>query len=364
MTISATTPPTPRDRAVLALARDFLTGTVIGGAPATVIVGIIIGRTPLIVAGLVAPVVYALLYQLADAPRRAREAAVVPRTALAMIEGLRAGGSETGDIPVHFDLTVAPDDEPAFRVEISQGINLVNLPDYRPRDILVVQYPPDRPWKGRIVPQPTPDWEERAATAHLDSAPESTTVRAPAEGCASGAAALLGLLLAVAAVLFLFRADLFDEQPTAPQPAAAQPSVSSTWSSTTVTSMSGTVSLGPEQSFLDEGELRRAVNLLTKDKETHQAFTLVVQERLLSIASPPGAQFLQFDVDALPYERFPALVEEARTTLGIHSAPAWLLSVSRIGGDLTISVAVSGPEGTAMLEADGQGTVVRRTPVR
>lgn len=363
MTITAGAPPT-RSTPV-ALARGLLTGCVVGASPAAFVVGIVIENVALIVTGPALPVVYGLLYFLAGAPRRAREAAVVPRTALAMIESLEAIGGESSDVPVRFDLTVAPDDAPAYRVEITQSINLVELPDYRPRGIVVVQYPPDRPWRVRIVKRPTPEWEGRLAGAHLDSAPGSARVSAPPEGCAVGFVGLLGLLLGAAAVILLFRADLFGQETTAQPPSSSKPSVSSTSSTTVVTSASGTVALGPGQSFLDKGELRRAIDSLTQGKDSRQALTVVVQERLLSVVfAPTGTQVPQFDADSLPYERFPALVGEARTTLGIHSPGTWQLTADRLTGTLTIRVGVTGSEGTASLEADGQGEVVRRTPAR
>ncbi|MFF5004497.1 hypothetical protein ACFY3G_16845 [Streptomyces phaeochromogenes] len=392
MTITAGAPPTHSTPA--ALARGFLTGGVAGTSLAALVVGGIIEKVPLFVAGLVVPTVYGLLLFLAGAPRRRREAAVVPRTALAMIESLKAIGGESSDVPVRFDLTVAPDDEPAYRVEITQDINLVDLPDYRPRGILVVQYLPDRPWRVRIVKRPTPEWEERAAGARLDSVPGPATVSEPPEGCAFGFVGLLGLLLGAAVVIGLFRADLFDGDATARQPSSSsKPSVSSTSSSsstsstTVVSSASGTVALGPGQSMLDKDELRRAIDSLTesegeggKDKGEdngegkregggegggkRSALTVVVQERLLSVVfSPTGTQAPQFDPRSLPYERFPALVEEARTTLGIRFPQTWQITAERLTGSLTIRVGVTGAEGTASLEADGQGKVVRRTPV-
>ncbi|MEV0929803.1 hypothetical protein ACIBMX_27545 [Streptomyces phaeochromogenes] len=380
MTITAGAPPTHSTPAPLA--RGFLTGGVVGTSLAALVVGGIIEKVPLFVAGLVVPTVYGLLLFLAGAPRRRREAAVVPRTALAMIESLKAIGGESSDVPVRFDLTVAPDDEPAYRVEITQDINLVDLPDYRPRGILVVQYPPDRPWRVRIVKRPTPEWEERVAGARLDSVPGPATVSEPPEGCAFGFVGLLGLLLGAAVVIGLFRADLFDGDATARQPSSSKPSVSSSSSSTSsttvVSSASGTVALGPGQSMLDKGELRRAVDSLTEDKGEGEgggkgkgegggkrsALTVVVQERLLSVVfSPTGTQAPQFDPRSLPYERFPALVEEARTTLGIRSPRTWQITAERLTGSLTIRVGVTGAEGTASLEADGQGKVVRRTPV-
>lgn len=354
--------PLPTHRTPVVLARGLLTGGVVGISLTALVVGGIVGNVPLFVAGLVLPAVYGLLFFLAGMPRRAREAAVVPRTALAMIESLEAVGGETSDIPVRFELTVASDDGPVYRVEITQDINLVDLSDYRPRDVVVVQYPPDRPWRVRIVKRPTPEWEDRAASARLDSAPGTARAAAPPEG-AFGFVMLLGLLLGAAVVVLLFRADLFDRDDTAQLPSPARPSVSSTSSTTVLSSASGTVSLGPGQSFLGKGELDRAIGSLTKGGDTHQALTVVVREHLLSVVfSPTGTQTMGLDPRALPYGRFPALVDEATTTLGVHSPGTWQITAERLTGSLVIRVVVTGPEGTASLEANGQGKVVRRTP--
>lgn len=369
--MTITTAPAPTHHTPVALARGFLTGGVIGVTSAALVVGFVIESVPLLVTGLVLPVVYGVLLRLAGAPRRAREAAVVPHTALAMIESLRAGSSESGDIPIGFVLTVAPDDGPAFRVEITQDVNLVDLPDYRPRGILVVEYPPDRPWRTRIVKRPTPRWESRAAGALIDSAPESALVRSPPEGCAFGTLILIGLLVGTTAVVLPFRADFLDAVRSEKPSASPSPSVSSSSSSTTVTttSMSATVALGPDQSLLDKGELRRAVESLTKDKgrgegeDTPKALTVVVQERLLSVVfAPAGTDAPRFDLDALPYDRVPALVREARTTLGVGSPQTWQLTADALTGSLTIRVTATGPDGGASLDADAHGKVLRRGP--
>jgi hypothetical protein len=364
MPVTTTTSAPPTHGTPGALARGFLTGGVAGASPAALVVGVGAGQGLLFVAGLAVPLVYALLLFLAGAPRRAREAAVTPRTALAAIESLRAVAGETSDIPVRFDLTVAPDDAPAYRVEITQDINLVDLPDYRPRGVLVVEHPPDRPWRVRIVRRPAPQWEDRVAGARIDSAPESSKVSEPPKGRAFGAVVIVGLLLGAAAVILSFRADLFDQETTARRAPVAGPSVSSSMSTTVLSSESGTVALGPGQSLLDKGELRRAVDSLTKGKDRRPALTVVVRERQLSVVfSPTGAQTPRFDPRSLPYERFPALVEEASTTLGVRSPKTWQISADRLTGSLTIRVGVAGSEGAASLEAEGQGKVVRRTPV-
>ncbi|WP_405968492.1 hypothetical protein OG613_41105 [Streptomyces sp. NBC_00015] len=364
MTITTGAPPARRTP--VALARGFLTGGVIGSSLAALVVGGIVESVPLFVTGPGIPAAYALLLFLAGRPRRLREAAVVPRTALAMIESLHAVGGESSDVPVRFDLTVAPDDAPAYRVEITQHINLVELPDYRPHGILVVQYPPDRPWRVSIVKRPAPEWADRVAGARLDPVPGPAMVSDPAEGCASGFLAFLGLLLGAAVVILLFWADLFGEH-AVEQPSSSKPSVSSTSSTTVVTSASGTVALGPDQSFLDDGELRRGVDALTKGKDTdaRQALTVVVQERLLSVVfAPTGTRASRFDPQSLPYARIPVLVEEATSTLGVDTPQTWQLTADGLTGSLTIRVTVTGPEGTAALEADGAGKVARRTPAR
>ncbi|MFE7524350.1 hypothetical protein ACFU7Y_01325 [Kitasatospora sp. NPDC057542] len=362
MTITTGAPP--RRNTPIALARGFLTGGVIGGSLAAMVVGVVIEKVPLLIAGLGIPIVYGLLLLLAGWPRRAREAAVVPRTALATVESLNVPEGEVTDRSVRFDLTVVPDDGPAFRVEFTQDINVADLPDYRPRGVLVVRYPPDRPWLVRIVKRPTPEWEERAAGARLDSVPGPVRVSAPPEARGVGFVGLLGFLLGAAAVVLLFRVDLFEREAADPPSSSATPSVSSSWSSRVVSAGSGTVVLGPGRSFLDDGELPRAVDSLTMERDSRQAIAVVVQENLLSVVfSPTGAKTPDFDPLSLPYERFPALVEEARTTLGAHAPQTWQLTADRLAGALTIRISVTGPEGNAVLEADEQGRVLRRTSV-
>jgi hypothetical protein len=358
MTMTAGAPPTHNRPVGLAL--GFLTGGVIGASLTAFIGGCVVERAPLILTGLVLPAVYGLLFFLATLPRRAREAAVVPRTALAVIESLEAIGGETSDVPVRFDLSVVPDEAPAFRVEIQQDVNLVELPDYRPRGVLVVEYPPDRPWKARIVKRPTPRWEERAAVAQVDSVPGPAMKSETSEGCFGALLTLLGLVLGAAAVLLLFRADLFDSHEA--DSGIPKPSVSSSSSTTTVTSATGTVTLGPGQSMLDKGELRKAVESLTRDADRRQALTVVVQDHLLTVVfSPTGVKSAAFDPRSLPYDRVPGLVEEARTALGVGSPRSWQLTVDGVTGSLTLRVVVTGGEGTGTLEADERGKVLRRS---
>ncbi|MFF2730301.1 hypothetical protein ACFVS9_20700 [Streptomyces sp. NPDC058008] len=357
MTSTVGGPPTHSTPAQLAL--GFLTGGVIGASLTAFIGGCVVERVPLIVTGLVLPAVYGLLLLFATLPRRAREAAVVPRTALAMIESLEAVGGESSDVPVRFELSVAPDDAPAFRVEIRQDINLVELPDYRPRGVVVVGYPPDRPWKTRIVKRPTPEWEERAASARVDSVPGPVMKSGTPGGCAGALLTLLGLLLGTAAVLLLFRGDLFGSAEGGS--GASRSSVSSS-STTTVTSATAQVTLGPGRSMLDQGELRRAVESLTPAGEERRAVTVVVQDRLLMVVfASAGVESAGFDPGSLPYDRVPGLVEEARTTLGVESPRSWQLTAQGLTGSLTLRVVVTGDAGTGTLEANDRGEVLRRS---
>lgn len=354
MTITTGPPPRPQAPGPLSLARAFLTGAVTGGCLAAFVVGTVIENVPLIVAALVVPLVYGLLLALATLPRRRREAAVVPRTALALIEDVEAVGGESGDIPVRFELSVNPEEGPAFRVEIRQDVNLVDLPDYRAGGVVVVQYPPDRPWKTRIVKRPTPEWTDRAARTKPASASGPVLGRELPGGCAGGFLVLLGLLLAAGAVVLAFRADLFDSKGSAD---STRPSVSSSTSTetTTVTSASGTVTLGAGQSMLDQGELRKSVGSLTADKDGRRALTLVVTDRTLSVVfAPDGTRTPGFDPDSLPFDRIPALVKEA------GGGSTWELTADGLTGSLSIRVVVTGADGPKFLQADGTGKVVRR----
>lgn len=354
MTITAAAPPTRGGPADLAL--GLVTGAVIGASLTAFISGCVVGEVSLIVLGLALPSAYGLVFFFATSPRRAREAAVVPRTALALIESLEAVRGEASDVPVRFELSVAPDDAPAFRVEIRQDVNLVELADYRPHGIVVVEYPPDRPWKTRIVRRPTPDWEERAAGARVDSAPGPAMRSDSPEGCAAGFLTLIGLLLGVTAVLVLFHADLFDRD-EGTGGASPGPSASSS-STTTVTSATGTVTLGPGRSMLDPGQLRRAVESLTRDADKRRALTLVVQERLLTVVFSPGGTS-GFDPRSLPYDRVPALVDKAGT--GVDSPRGWQLTADGVTGRLTLRIVVTGDGGAGSLEADAHGKVLRRS---
>lgn len=323
------------------IALGFLTGIVVGATVCSLVVGIIVESGPLFVAGFGIPLGYGVLVWLGGLPRRAREAAVPPRVALARIESLRAGGTETGDLPVEFVLTVAPDGEPAHRATATRTVNLVDLPNYRKGDVLVVAYPPERPWKVRLVDNPTPEWQRRAAEAVIEPAPESALVAPPPEGCAAGALTLVGILLGAGAVLGLFRAELFAPEAPSPPPAS---------STETTSSGSATVDVGPDQSLLDEGELRRAVDGLAQATDVSQTLTAVVQEhRLTVVFAPTGVQVPRFDLRTLPVTEIPRLVRKALQTLDVGTPQTWQVTIAQLPSARTIRVTVTGPNGSASL---------------
>lgn len=325
----------------LAPARGFLTGAVTGVTLSAFVTGIIIESVPVTLTGLGLPLGYGLLRYLAGMPRRVREAAVVPRVALAKVESLRAGGTETGDVPVDFVLTVAPDGAPAHRVQVTHHVNLIDLPRHRAGDVHVVEYPPDRPWKARIVPDPAPEWRRRTAGAEIASAPESALVQEPPEGCAFAVAVLLGLLLGAVAVVALYRVELFTPDPP------AEPETSTV----TTSSGSATITVGPGQSFLDAGELRGAIDSLAGHADVSRVLTVAVQEHLVSVVFAPSAAAAvpHFDLREVPLEGIPDLVRRATSTLDVGSPKSWQVTAVRLPDALTVRVTVTGPGGSASL---------------
>ncbi|MFB9924323.1 hypothetical protein ACFORO_10935 [Amycolatopsis halotolerans] len=329
--------------AIRTIAFGFLTGLVIGATLCSLVVGVILESVPLFVAGLGIPAGYGILVYLGGMPRRAREAAVPPVVALARIESLRAGGTETGDLPVEFILTVAPDGAPSHRAAMTHTVNLVDLPQYRTGDVLVVVYPPERPWKVRLVSNPSPGWQRRAANAVIEPAAESALVHPPPEGCAAGVLTLLGLLLGAGAVLGLFRVELF--APDASAPAPPPPA-----SSEVTSSGSATVDVGPDRSLLDEGELRRAVDGLAQSIDVSQTLTAVVQEhRLTVVFAPTGVQIPRFDLRSLPVDQIPGSVRKALRTIDVGTPQTWQVTVVQLPTARTVRVTVTGPNGSGSL---------------
>ncbi|MFE3722287.1 hypothetical protein [Streptomyces cyaneofuscatus] len=351
---------------VLAGLRLAAVSAVIGAALAALVVGVILKDVPVLATGGGVLALLVLLAFLGGRRGAGRDAPPARRTALARIEDLRATGGETADVPVTFRLTVAPepeDERPAYRVKISQSINLVDIPAYRPRGIAVVEYHPEKPWDVRIVTRPTPEWSRRAEEAEIDSAPESTLVRDPDGGAGVWCLlVLVGLLAGAALVVLSFRGELFASG-DAGESAAKRPSSSS---ASRTFSISTTVS-GPSSSLLTFGRMRVTAMELEARVDSAYVTSLRIEDHRMAVRGDSARPLAEtVHLPSLPYELFPGLVREARATLGVREAESWRIDVTPGGGagvGPRVRVTVSGTEGTAHLDADVTGRITDRRAV-
>ncbi|WP_435599535.1 hypothetical protein [Streptomyces anulatus] len=350
---------------ILAGLRLTVVSGVTGAAVAAVVVGVIVERVPVFLSGGGVLLLLVLVGFVAGRRSPGPGDPPVTRTALARIEDLRATSGESADVPVDFRLTVAPDDRPAYRVNINEHINLVDIPVYRPRSTAVVEYRPDEPWEVRIVTRPTPEWSRRAEEAEIDSAPESTLVEKP--GMSEGSWCMLVLftfLAGAALVVLLFRGELFMSGDDDSSPSKRPSATSSASSSRTFTT--STTASGPSSSLLVLGRMRETATELQAKVGTANVTAIVIEERRMEIrgdsARAPGETV---HLQLLPYELFPALVHEARTTLGVRDPKSWRIDVTPgagLGEGPRVRVTVTGEEGTAHLDADATARVVDRRP--
>lgn len=362
-------PPVRRRSAVrvlLATLRLAVVSAVTGGALAALVVAVIIKDVPVFLTGGGVLVVLILIGVVAGRRSPAGEEPPAGRVALARIEDLRATSGESADVPVTFRLTVAPDDRPAYRVKIEQHINLVDIPAYRPRGIAVVEYHPDEPWKVRIVTRPTAEWSRRAEEAEIDSAPESTLVVSPDMSEGSWCMLTLFAFLAGAAlVVLLFRGELFTSGDG--DGAAAKPPSSSSSSSTSRTFSTSTTVSGPSTSLLTFGVMRVTAMELEARVDTAYVTAITIEDHRMAVrgdSTRPVSETVH--LQSLPYELFPGLVREARTTLGVRDPRSWRIDVtpgSGAGAGPRVRVTVTGKEGTAHLDADATGRVTDRRAV-
>lgn len=343
----------------IAQIRGFLAGGTTGAALACMVCAVIIKSVPVFVTGAGLLVLTVVVLLVLERRREAGKGTPATRTALALIEDLRATGGETADVPVRFDLTVAPDDRAAYRVTVNQPINLVDIPTYRPRGVTVVEYRPDEPWEVEIVTRPSPEWLRRAETAKVDSAPEFTREKDRRKKAGSSCfIGLVGLLLGAVVVILLLRGELFDDSGPRPGSSSSSSSSTSTFSSSTTVS-------GPSASMLDIGRMRDTAESLTERVGTPSVAELSIEEHRMAVSGETGGPkngARSIDLRTLPYELFPGLVREARNTLGVRDPEAWRIDVERASGerDLTVRVSVTGKAGKAFLEADDQGRITKR----
>ncbi|MYW03897.1 hypothetical protein [Streptomyces sp. SID3343] len=374
MVITQTREPGAASRPV-ELVKGFVGAVLFGAAMAAGVVGPVVGRMDVFWAG-VGLLLFAFVVVSLGSSRRKRAqdaAAATSRRALALIESRRAIGGETADVPVEFVLTVAPDDASAYRVETNHSVNLVDLPNYTPRGVVVVEYQPERPWNVTVVDDPGPEWAGRAAAETVDSAPESTMVVGPNEGYSYCLLFLVGLLIGAAAVIVPFRAQVFDDGGSDTTKSSSSTTTSSSSFSTSdlttefssTRTASGSVTV---DSMLADGEMRWSAESLIKGMGTDKVFNLSIGERVMEVkpvvvpATDAGAA--PIDMRAIPYERLPALVAEARSALGIKNPTSWHIGFEPDARTkvLSIRVTVSDDRGAASLEADAQGHVTKRNP--
>ncbi|MBD0739174.1 hypothetical protein BGM09_06840 [Streptomyces sp. CBMA29] len=352
--------------------RGLLTCALYGAALAAIVVGATIGKPGLWIGGIGAFLLVSAVSLVLGVRRQARKPVVGRRKALAMIESRRATSGEYADVPVDFELTVAPDDRPAYRAKARQSINLVDIPDYPVRGVVVVEYRPDRPWDVKLVTTPDARWSRRAADASLDSAPESTLIKDPDKGSACCFVGVLGVLIGAAVVVLLFRGDLFTDDPAKPSPSPAGPGASSgsSGSSGTSTTVSQSVTTADvSTSILTDGQLRATSDALLKAGVSTAVSVGVTDRRMTARGTKPDEWApgqLPVVLGDLPYERMPALVERARTGLGVTGAGdgSWKIDIARDAktGAVVIRVSVTGGNGSASLEADGTGRIIRTHP--
>ncbi|MFD7854251.1 hypothetical protein ACFV6B_08130 [Streptomyces microflavus] len=350
-------------RGFFAALRLTVVSAVTGGALAALVVAVIIKDVPVFLTGGGVLVVLIAVGVVAGRRSPAGEEPPAGRIALARIEDLRATSGESADVPVTFRLTVAPDDRPAYRVKIEQHINLVDIPAYRPRGIAVVEYHPDEPWKVLIVTRPTAEWSRRAEDAEIDSAPESTLVVSPDMSEGSWCMLTLFAFLAGAAlVVLLFRAELFTSGDDGDGAAAKSPSSSSSRTFSTSTTVSG-----PSTSLLTFGVMRVTAMELEARVDTAYVTAITIEDHRMAVrgdSTRPVSETVH--LQSLPYELFPGLVREARTTLGVRDPRSWRIDVtpgSGAGAGPRVRVTVTGKEGTAHLDADATGRVTDRRAV-
>ncbi|SFE78449.1 hypothetical protein SAMN05216251_105187 [Actinacidiphila alni] len=353
--------------------RSLILGLLLGATIAALVCGLVIGRPALWGPGAGVTALF-LLAGTGVFERRTDKPVVERRKALAMIESRRATSTgESADIPVAFDLTVAPDERPAYRVNTDETINLVDIPDYKVRGIVVVEYRVDKPWEVALVAEPDAEWSRRRAEAVLDSAPESSREKDTAQKVGLGCLmAFFGLLAGAAVIVVLFRGDLFKDDGADsgahPAPSVSASSDATSDSSSTTTTVTDSITTADVSgSILTGGLLRTTANsMVTAGAPT--AIRLTISEHRMTARGTTPAEWtadrLPVPLSTLPYEKMPALVREARTTLHVNGAGDWQIDVTRDAKTKAVRIVVTVRDGNgdATLTADETGRVTHRDP--
>ncbi|WP_299529356.1 DUF3592 domain-containing protein [uncultured Streptomyces sp.] len=349
--------------------RGFLTSVLVGGALACGVVAVILESVPLFCVALGTLAVIVAVVAVVASLQRGVAPATTARTVLARIESRRATDGEFADVPVEFDLTVAPDDARAYRVKATARINLVDLPAYPEGRIVVARYRPEEPWDVEIDLRPSEEWAAKAATARIDPALVHTLVRNPESNAQWCLLVVLGLLAGAAAVVLYFWGELTEDDTVHGSPAATGAAVPGSSSTTTTTTSSVTASAS-SASTLRTGEMRRLADTLVTGMRTEFGTRITIEERVMSAvgqptgtASEPGDPF-PMSLRALPYELLPGLVDEARHGLGIDAPDSWRIDITPTddGPAPVIRVTVSEGDRSAYLLADAVGRITSRHP--
>jgi len=345
-----------------AAARGLATGGMLGAGGAFLLVGAVAGRADLLEVG--ARVVGFLVCSalVLHAARGMRKPVPEVDIALASIVSRRAIGGESGDVPVEFVLSVAPDEGSAYRARATQVVNLVDLGEYGPGRVVVVEYRPAQPWWVRIVPEPTTWWAERATREPLDAAPESTLVTRPARSGVFGTAAVVAFLVGASLVGVPHRAE-FTAKSTVRSGASSSATVV-TGSMSSTTSYAGS---SMSDSMLRAGEMRRAAQALTSGAGEAVITEISVEERRMSAvgALPAPADGLPgLDPGALPFERLPAAVREATSDPALRAPATWRVDVTRREGTGAPLILITAKDATTSVtvEVDARGRIVGRPP--
>ncbi|WP_327269057.1 hypothetical protein OG233_16395 [Streptomyces sp. NBC_01218] len=354
-------------REVFSLLSGFVVSGLSGGALTALVVGVILRSTALFCAGLGAVAAAALLVAVPARVRRRRKGLPVRRTALARIENRRATHGEFADVPVRFDLTVAPDGAPAYRVVVHEAVNLVDLPQYPQGAIVVVTYDEAEPWAVELDRRPTGEWARRAAGARIDTAPGHTRVKADEAGWSGCLVLLVGVLVGVALVLVPRWDELNDGSDDGPpSPSAAGPALPGpSTGSTTLTTVTGSAS---SPSTLRAGEMRRLANTLAEGMGTETGTRITIEEKMMSAVGSkgvtPGGTF-PLSLRGVAYELLPGLVDTARTGLGVDRPESWRIDITTDGDSPApvVRVTVSGHGKSAYLLADAVARITERHPV-
>ncbi|MEU6849887.1 hypothetical protein ABZ901_08150 [Actinacidiphila alni] len=353
--------------------RSLILGLLLGAAMAALVCGLVIGRPVLWGPGAGGMGLFLLAASGVFGPKSDKPV-VERRKALAMIESRRAtSAGESADIPVAFDLTVAPDERPAYRVNTDETINLVDIPDYKVRGIVVVEYRVDKPWEVALVTEPDAEWSRRRAEAVLDSAPESSREKDTAQKVGLGCLmAFLGLLAGAAVIVVLFRGDLFKDDGADsgahPAPSVSSSSdTSSTTSSTTTTVTDSITTADVSGSILTGGQLRTTANSMVTSGAPTAVHLTISDHQMTARGTTPTewtADRLPVPLSTLPYEKMPALVREAKATLNVNGPSDWQIDVTRDARTKAVRIVVTvwDANGDGTLTADETGRVTHRDP--